>query len=129
VSDSGPIDLVYGIEHQQLTTVIEKFMGGPPTGDRLAQYRLASPSNYFERAEKLPPLMLIYGGRDEQVDVYTADEFVAALSRNGMKDVTYIRLADAGHCPHSLVRVPYLRGAVEEFFVRTLSKLDTALKH
>ena len=126
VSDSGPIDLVYGIEHQQLTTVIEKFMGGLPTGERLEQYRRASPSTYFERAEKLPPLMLIYGGRDEQVDVRTADEFVAALSRNGMKDLTYHRLADSGHCPHSLVRVPYLRRAVDDFFVRVLATPQAA---
>lgn len=120
VSDSGPIDLVYGHEHNQLIVVIEKFLGGPPTGDLLAEYRRASPSHQIEQNKKLPPLMLIYGAQDEQVDVRTADQFVAALGRSGRNDVTYFRLADAGHCPHSLVHVPYLRAAVEDFFVRVL---------
>ncbi|MGD9722770.1 MAG: alpha/beta hydrolase fold domain-containing protein [Pirellulales bacterium] len=118
VSDSGPLDLVFGHEHNQLLTVIEKFLGGPPQGERLAQYRRASPSTYT--AEKLPPLLLIYGVEDEQVDVRTADQFVAALGAAGQRDVSYLRLAAVGHCPHSLVRVPYVRGVVEDFFVRVL---------
>jgi acetyl esterase/lipase len=126
VSDSGPLDLNYGIAHRQLQGVIEKFMGGPPEPDRLEQYRRASPSSYADRRDRLPPLMLIYGGQDEQVDVRTADQFVAALGRSGKHEVTYVRLADAGHCPHSLVRVPYLRGAVEEFFVRALTASRSA---
>ncbi len=118
VSDSGPLDLLYGHEQNQLRQVIEMFIGGPPSGDRLQAYRNASPVKHV--AGKLPPLLLIYGGQDEQVDVRTADDFVAALSRAGDTDVSYIRLADAGHCPHSLVRVPYLRAVVEDFFVRVL---------
>ena len=120
VSDSGPLDLVYGHQHNQLIVVIEKFLGGPPMGERLAEYRRASPTHHVEQNVKLPPLLLIYGAQDEQVDVRTADEFVATLGRSGQGDVTYFRLADAGHCPHSLVRVPYLKGAVEDFFVRVL---------
>jgi acetyl esterase/lipase len=120
VSDSGPIDLVYGHEHNQLLVVIERFLGGPPRGILVEQYRRASPSTYVDDG-KLPPLMLIYGGQDEQVDVRTADALVAALGRSAKNDVTYHRLADAGHCPHSLVRVAYLRGAVEDFFVRVLN--------
>jgi acetyl esterase/lipase len=117
-SDSGPLDLVYGIEHNQLTVAIERFLGGPPKGARRALYKQASPSEYVDA--KLPPLMLIYGALDEQVDVRTADQFVSALSRAGHPDVTYLRLAAAGHCPHSLVRVPHVREAVDEFFVRVL---------
>ena len=118
VSDSGPLDLAFGHEHNQLIGVIEKLLGGPPTGERAADYRRASPASYV--ADNLPPLLLIYGAKDEQVDVRTADQFVAALGRAGGNDVSYHRLAEAGHCPHSLVRVPYLRTVVDEFFVRVL---------
>jgi hypothetical protein len=37
-----------------------------------------------------------------------------------MKDVSYYRLAEAGHCPYSLVRVRTLRPVVNDFFLRTL---------
>jgi acetyl esterase/lipase len=117
-SDSGPIDLVRQHEQNQLRTVIERFLGGPPAAERLAAYREASPSAHV--ATKLPPLLLIYGETDEQVDVRTADDFVAALGRAGCKDVSYIRLATIGHCPHSLKRVPYLKAVVNDFFARRL---------
>jgi acetyl esterase/lipase len=122
VSDSGPIDMVWQIEHKQLTSVVEKFLGGPLDEKSLATYQRASPSSYVNG--KLPPLLLIYGELDGQVDVRTSDELVAALSRAGHRDVSYIRLANVDHCPHSLVRVPYLQGVVEEFFARTLKLKD-----
>jgi acetyl esterase/lipase len=118
VSDSGPLDLVRQQEQNQLRTIIERFLGGPPTGERLALYREASPSMHI--VAKLPPLLLIYGETDEQVDVRTADAFVDALGRAGCKDVSYVRLAGVGHCPHSLKRVPYLKPVVNEFFARAL---------
>jgi acetyl esterase/lipase len=117
-SDSGPLDLVYQHEQNLLRTVVEKFMGGPPDGPRAGQYKRASPSSYV--AGKTPPLLLIYGEADGQVSIDTADQFVTALSRAGHKDVSYIRLAGVDHCPHSLIRVPFLRPLVEEFFVRAL---------
>lgn len=119
-SDSGPLDLVYQHEHQQLVVAVEKFMGGPPSADRIAQYRLASPSSHV--ASATPPVLLIYGGADEQVDVRSADRFVAALGQAGNSDVTYIRLATVGHCPHSMVRIRFLKQVVNEFFVRTLQE-------
>jgi acetyl esterase/lipase len=122
VSDSGPIDLLTQHEHNQLRGVIEKFMGGPPQGPRLAEYRRASPVSYV--SGKIPPLLLIYGEADTQVDVTLTDQFVAALSRSGHKQVSYIRLANVDHCPHSLIRIPYLQGVVEEFFLRTLRPAD-----
>ena len=73
-----------------------------------------------------PPLLLIYGGADEQVPVETADQFVVALGRAGLKDVSYHRLAYVDHCPHSLVRVSGLRQVVDEFFLRTLMHSETA---
>lgn len=125
-SDSGPIDLEYGHAHNQLRVVIEKFLGGKLDAGRAELYRRASPANHVVKS--LPPLLLIYGATDEQVDVRTADEFVASLSRAGNNDVTYFRLANVGHCPHSLVGVPYLRQAVIDFFVRTLNSVAPAKK-
>jgi hypothetical protein len=50
------------------------------------------------------------------------DQFVATLYRAGVKDVTYHRLGKVGHCPHSLIKVPWPVPAVNEFFMRTLKK-------
>jgi acetyl esterase/lipase len=117
-SDSGPLDLVYQHEQNLLRTVVEKFMGGPPDKPRAGQYKRASPISYV--TGKIPPLLLIYGEADGQVSVNTADQFVAALGRLGHKDVSYIRLAGVDHCPHSLIRIPFLRPLVDEFFLRAL---------
>jgi acetyl esterase/lipase len=117
-SDSGPIDLLADYRNGALRTVIGRFMGGSPEGDRLARFEQASPGHYV--FGKGPALLLIYGEADAQVDVKTADRFVAALSAAGRKDVTYLRLAHVDHCPHSLQRVPYAADAVNHFFLRTL---------
>jgi acetyl esterase/lipase len=117
-SDSGPIDLLADDRNGVLRTVIRRFMGGSPDGDRLATFGQASPNHYV--SAKGPPLLLIYGEADAQVDVKTADRFVAALGEAGRQDVTYLRLAHVDHCPHSLQRVPYLTDAVDQFFLRTL---------
>ncbi len=118
VSDSGPIDLLTDHSNGALRTVIEQFMGGAPEGDRRRLFELASPGHHV--SPHGPPLMLIYGEIDQQVDVKTADRFVGALGAAGRKDVTYLRLANVDHCPHSLQRVPYLTDAVDQFFLRTL---------
>lgn len=118
VSDSGPIDLLHQYRHEQVHKAIESFLGGPPEGSRTAEYKRASPTNYI--SEKMPPLMLIYGAVDTQVGVETADRFVEELGRAGVKDINYYRLGTADHCPYSMVRVPWLVPAVNEFFVRTL---------
>jgi len=118
VSDSGPIDLVDQYHRGVLRQVCAQFMGGPPEGERAAAYRRASPADQIN--SRTPPLLLIYGVEDNQVPVESADRFVLALGRAGLKDVSYIRLAHVDHCPHSLVRVPVLRPVVNEFFVRIL---------
>jgi acetyl esterase/lipase len=120
VSDSGPIDLLYQHQHAQLKQVVSQFLGGPPDGARAALYKKASP--ICQISSRVPPLLLIYGVEDEQVPIETADQFVIALTRAGVKDVSYHRLAAVGHCPHSLVRVPALPTLVNGFFLRTLSK-------
>jgi len=118
VSDSGPVDLIYQYQHEQLKEVIRRFMGGPLGDLRTVLYRKASPA--YQIRPGAPPLLLIYGVEDEQVPVETADQFVVASTRAGLKDVSYYRLASVGHCPHSLVRVPTLRTVVKDFFIRTL---------
>lgn len=118
VSDSGPLNLLAQHQHDRLRTVVEKFMGKPPGRAADDDYERASPVHYI--SAKAPPLMLIYGEADGQVEVAAADEFVVALSRAGAEDVSYLRLGKIDHCPHSLVRVGWLVPAVNEFFLRTL---------
>jgi acetyl esterase/lipase len=124
VSDSGPIDLAYQYQHDQLKRVVGQFLGGPPEGERAVVYKKASPLHQI--GADTPPLLLIYGGADAQVAVETADQFVVALGRAGLKDVSYHRLAYVDHCPHSLVRVPGLQPVVNQFFLRTLMHPETA---
>jgi acetyl esterase/lipase len=118
VSDSGPLDLLGQYRQGTLRSVIGRFMGGAPDGPRQALFEQASPSHYVSATG--PPLLLIYGEADGQIDVKTADQFVAALSQAGRQDVTYLRLAHVDHCPHSLQRVPFVTDAVDQFFLRTL---------
>jgi acetyl esterase/lipase len=124
VSDSGPIDLIDQDRQNRLREVVRRFLGGPPEGERAVLYKQASPINQIGR--DTPPLLLIYGVADEQVPVATADRFVSELGRAGLEDVSYYRLAFVDHCPHSLVRVPFLQPVVDEFFVRTLLHPETA---
>jgi acetyl esterase/lipase len=125
-SDSGPVDLLYQEQHGTIRGVVRQFLGGPAEGERTALYRQASPSRHV--GKETPPLLLIYGVADDQVPVETADQFVLDLGRAGLQDVSYYRLAYVYHCPHSLVRVPFLRGVVNDFFLRTLMHPETAQK-
>jgi acetyl esterase/lipase len=127
VSDSGPVDLLYQYEHDQLKQVASKFLGGPPEGERAAVYRQASPVHRINK--ETPPLLLIYGGADGQVPVETADQFVVDLGRAGLKDVSYVRFGTVDHCPYSLVRVASLRPVVDDFFVRTLIRMAGTPRH
>ncbi len=125
-SDSGPIDLVHQYEQGALRRAVEPFLGGPPEPDRAALYDLASPPHYISATAAVPPMLLIYGVRDEQVPIATADSFVLALGQAGQADVSYHRLAHVGHCPHSLAREASLQPIVREFFARTLRHSDAA---
>ena len=125
-SDSGPVDLLGQYNGNRLREVVKRFLGGPPEGERAELYRKASPSDWIRPG--LPPILLMYGGSDEQVPVASADRFVVALDKAGLKDLTYHRLAFVDHCPHSLARVPFLRPVVNEFFIRTLSHPETTRK-
>jgi dipeptidyl aminopeptidase/acylaminoacyl peptidase len=99
--------------------VVKRFMGNVPEKAEEA-YRKASPLRQISK--DCAPLLLIYGGADEQVPIESADRFVMELTRAGLRDVSYHRLAHAGHCPHSLERVPSMTAAVNEFFRRTLEQ-------
>ena len=118
VSDSGPIDLAEEYKGGVLREVCARFIGGPPEGKLEAVYRMASPAHHITAT--VPPLLLMYGTDDAQVPVETADRFVLALAKAGRTDVSYFRLAKVDHCPYSLIRVPFLRQVVDDFFVRTL---------
>src|SRR5437660_953346 len=49
VSDSGPIDLLYQYQHDQLRQVVGQFLGGPPDEKRGASYRRASPIDHISK--------------------------------------------------------------------------------
>ena len=69
-----------------------------------------------------PPLLLIYGTADTQVTIGPVDQFVLALQRAGLNDVTYLRLGLVDHCPYSLRRIESLYPIVDDFFIRTLMR-------
>jgi hypothetical protein len=50
----------------------------------------------------------------------------AAAAALGRSHSCYLRLADVGHCPHSMARVPFFQSAVGDIFVRTLHVKDAA---
>jgi hypothetical protein len=50
------------------------------------------------------------------------DDFVRALQKAGLKDLTYIRLGMVDHCPYSLVKMECLYPLVNDFFIRTLMR-------
>lgn len=70
ISIYAPYDLVAGYTDLpspnpiDVQAVLRSFMGGTPQ-QRLAQYRLASPSSYVRAG--LPPTLLLFGGRDHVV--------------------------------------------------------------
>ncbi len=90
-SDSGPVDMTYQHSHGVIIEVVDRFLGGPPEGPRAELFRKASPIHYI--SPSTPPLLLMYGVADDQIPIETADQFVAALDRAGLKDVSYYRLA------------------------------------
>jgi acetyl esterase/lipase len=118
ISDSGPVDLdMRTPENSGLAKVMSQFLAGPQ--ETLPErIRKASPATYVKK--DLPPLLLIYGTADAQVTVGPVDEFVVALQKAGLKDLTYIRLGLVDHCPYSLRRMEPLYPIVNDFFIRTL---------
>ena len=120
ISDSGPVDLDWTKpDNRGLVKVMSQFLAGPQA--TLAQrIRQASPVSYVSKP--LPPLLLIYGTADTQVTVGPVDEFVLALQKAGLKDLTYLRLGLVDHCPYSLRKTESLYPIVDDFFTRTLMR-------
>lgn len=75
VSYYGPVDLANGYRHPprpdplDVRQVLEAYLGGSPD-ERPAAYTEASPITYVKAAapNTLPPILLIYGGRDHIVE-------------------------------------------------------------
>jgi dipeptidyl aminopeptidase/acylaminoacyl peptidase len=126
ISDSGPVDLdLRKPGNSGLAKVMSQFLAGPQ--ETLAErIRKASPASYVKKA--LPPLLLIYGTVDAQVTVGPVDDFVLALRKAGLQDLTYIRLGMVDHCPYSLVKVECLYPLVDDFFIRTLMRHQEKLQ-
>jgi acetyl esterase/lipase len=118
VSDAGPVDLDSFYRFIKDKRIVVQFLSGPKEtfSDRLKK---ASPITYVSSC--VPPLMILQGCADPYVSPEETDRFVAKLQKVGAPDLTYLRLGKVGHCPHSIVRVPYLQEAVVDFFTRTLT--------
>lgn len=116
ISDSGPTNLDDNVNHV-LRRDLQAFLAGP--AETLAErVKKGSPINYVDG--RIPPLLLLYGTADTNVHVGPVDDFVSATSRNGNMDVTYIRLANVGHCPYSSQKVPHLEPLVVDFLNRLM---------
>jgi len=98
---------------------MSEFLAGPQetVAERILK---ASPASYIDKT--VPPLLLIYGTADTQVTVGPVDQFVVALQKVGLQDLTYIRLGLVDHCPYSLRKVESLYPIVNDFFIRTLMR-------
>jgi acetyl esterase/lipase len=118
ISDSGPVDLDWRkSENAGLAKVISEFLAGPQEtwAERI---RKASPASYIDKT--VPPLLLIYGTADTQVTIGPVDQFVVALQKTGLQDLTYLRLGLVDHCPYSLRKMESLYPIVNDFLIRTL---------
>ena len=99
ISYSGAVDLAMGWKYPPVPdpigvrAVIQNYIGGTPAGapDR---YAAASPLGFVRRG--LPPVLLIYAGRDHVVDVRYSRKFRDALRAAGT-NVTYVELPWTEH--------------------------------
>jgi acetyl esterase/lipase len=90
ISYYGPVDLAAGWRRPprpdplRVREILEAYLGGTPARfpDR---YRDASPVSFATR--KLPPTLLIYGGRDHIVEARFGEELDRALKRAGTTSV------------------------------------------
>ena len=122
ISDSGPVDLDFRkSSNKVLEKVMSQFLAGP---DKTLFQRIhqASPVSYINTKGFVPPLLLVYGTVDTQVTILPVDDFVMRLQAAGHKDVSYVRLGCADHCPYSLGREESVYPIVNRFLLRTLMK-------
>ncbi len=99
----GPIDLAAGYAEPPVPDpinsrqVLLSLMGGPPSELENA-YAAASPITYVKSAEAggLPPVLLIYGGRDHLVEARFGKRMYNALIESGNKAV-WVKIPWAEH--------------------------------
>ncbi|MGB3298103.1 MAG: alpha/beta hydrolase [Phormidesmis sp.] len=99
----GPIDLAAGYVDPPVPDPINSrkvllaLIGGPPS-DRAEAYAAASPITYVKTAEanQLPPVLLIYGGRDHLVEARFGKRMYDALIQSGNQAV-WIKIPWAEH--------------------------------
>lgn len=99
----GPIDLAAGYAEPPVPDpinsrqVLLSFIGGPPS-DRAETYAAASPITYVKtaKANQLPSVLLIYGGRDHLVEARFGKRMYDALIQSGNKAV-WIKIPWAEH--------------------------------
>jgi acetyl esterase/lipase len=90
ISLYGPVDLAEGWRHPpepdplHVRRILEAYLGGTPA-EVPQRYRAASPITYATR--KLPPTLLIYGGRDHVVEARFGEQLDRALQRAGTRSV------------------------------------------
>jgi acetyl esterase/lipase len=116
VSFYGPVDLVDGYRHPPVpdpldVQAIERaFLGGTPE-EMPDRYRTASPISYVSR--RLPPSLLIYGGRDNIVLPRFGSELAVRLRAAGGTAV----LVDMPWAGHAFDKVPHgLSGQLSLFY-------------
>lgn len=114
ISDSGPTNLDVNVNHV-LRRDLQAFLAGP-ADTRAERVKKGSPINYVDG--RIPPLLLLYGTADTNVHIGPVDDFVSATAKSGNMDVTYIRLANVGHCPYQSGKVPHLEPLVLDFLNR-----------
>ncbi len=95
----GPVDLVEGYRHPpvpdplKVQAVEEAFLGGTPDA-MLDRYRAASPISLVTR--KLPPTLLLYGGRDHIVEPRFGELLAGRLQAEG-GTVVHVEIPWAEH--------------------------------
>jgi acetyl esterase/lipase len=110
----APTDLHYSYAHPANKWVIdsrrllEEYIGGPPRGF-FAAYEAASPIRFV--GSRLPPTLLIHGGRDELVSPAQSERLDA-------------RLAEAG-TPHLLLRLPWATHGCDAHFNGPCGQITT----
>lgn len=122
----GPVDLVEGYRNPpqpdplDVREIEEAFLGGPP-GAMLERYQAASPINLVDR--RLPPTLLIYGGRDHIVEPRFGRMLADSLRRRG-GTVVHVEIPWADHAFDAVPNGPsgQLARSLAERFLAVVSR-------
>ena len=120
MSDCGPMDLeIFYRVFWSGPQLVNQFL--PGSKETLAQrMKKASPVTYVRR--RSPPILIFQGGDDNAISPEEGDSFVVKMREAGVTDLTYIRLANEGHCFYlNRQNCPWVVQVAENFFRRTLT--------